>query len=178
MLSDEKVIQRVLSGRTADFCELMHRHQGSVFRLAYRITNSREEAEDAAQEAFVLVYRNLRGYRDEGKLWPWIRRITVNCCLKRLARAHPGEVLDELPDAAEPVEEQVLARLALDEVHSAISELPGPYRTVIVLRYQEEMSHSEIAEALGDSVAAVQVRLHRARKALTAKLASEVLDEV
>ena len=179
MLGDEKVIQRVLSGRTEDFRELMQRYQGSVFRLAYRITNSREEADDVAQESFVLVYRSLRGYREEGRLWPWIRRITVNCCLKRLARQHSDETLDEVPDvAADPVEEQVLARLELDEVRGAISRLPDPYRTVIVLRYLEEMSHSEIAEVVGDSVAAVQVRLHRARKALTARLASEARDEV
>ena len=179
LLGDEKLIQRVLNGHTEDFRELMQRYQGSVFRLAYRITNSRDEADDVAQESFVLVYRSLRGYREEGRLWPWIRRITVNCCLKKLSRKHPSENLEEVPDvAADSVEQQVLAKLALDEVRSAISELPGPYRTVIVLRYLEEMSHGEIAELVGDSVAAVQVRLHRARKALTARLASEVRDEV
>ncbi len=182
MLSDEHIIRRVRKGNTGGFRELMRLYEKQVFRLAYRILERREEAEDAAQEAFLLAYRNLDSYVEKGLFWPWLRRITVNCCLKRLPREIPSDEVCNLIDRSvlpgDPVEETVLARLALDEVRSAIAELPDSYRVAIVLRYEEGLSYKGIADTLGESVGVVQVRLHRARKMLTERLARSVQNEV
>ena len=175
MQSDEAIIGRVLRGHTGEFRELMLRYQGRAYCVGYRILCRREEAEDAVQETFLSVYQNLSSYREEGSFWPWVRRIAVNCCLQRLRAKHSGEQLDDLPDESFgwtcSAEEEALRNISMDDVLQAVAELGGPLRTVMTLRYQEDLSYKEIAELIGEPETTVQMRLHRARKILTQKLA-------
>lgn len=174
MISDEQIIERVLKGHTQDYRELMQRHQAAVFRLAYRILGRREEAEDAAQETFVKAYRKLNTCRERRKFWRWLRRIALNICLGKLSRGRPSDNVNELPDADclphGSVESEVLMRAQMEDIRRAIAGLPDAYRTTVILRYQEELSYKEIAELLGETLTAIQVRLHRARKMLAARL--------
>ena len=174
MVTDERIIGRVLKGHTQEYRELMLRHQASVFRLAYRVLGSREDAEDATQETFLRAYGRLETCRDRGKFWPWLRRITLNLCLDRMPKTAQCEYLDDLPDkegsSGDPVEDEVLKQAEFEDIRKAVTGLPDAYRAVVVLRYQEELSHKEIAEALGETLPAVQVRLHRARKMLAERL--------
>lgn len=174
MVTDERIIGRVLNGHTQEYRELMLRYQLLVFRLAFRVLGSREDAEDATQETFLRAYGRLETCRDRGKFWPWLRRITLNLCLDRMPKTPQCEYLDDMPDAvdtrADPVEDEILKHAEFEDIRKAVAGLPVAYRVVVALRYQEELSHKEIAEALGETLPAVQVRLHRARKMLAERL--------
>lgn len=174
MLSDEQIIARAVNGSHGDFRELMRRHQAAVYRLSYRILKRHEEAEDAVQETFLRVYQSLPSYSEQGRFWPWARRIAVNICLKKLSPEIPSEETEELIDESsswdDPVQNEAIRRAEMEQMRKAVSGLPSTYRTVIVLRYEEELSYKEIADMLGEPVATVQVRLHRAKKMLAERL--------
>jgi RNA polymerase sigma-70 factor, ECF subfamily len=172
---DEQIIGRVLRGHTDEYRELMLRYQNSVFRLAFRILSRREEAEDVVQETFLRGYSKLASCRERDKFWPWIRRIALNLCLRRNPREYPCDTLDALAGAGStednPVEAEVIRRVEMDRLKEAVAELPASYRTVLVLRHEEDLAYKEIAELVGANENTVRTRLHRARKLLAERLA-------
>ncbi|MCE5197757.1 MAG: sigma-70 family RNA polymerase sigma factor [Armatimonadota bacterium] len=175
MISDEQIIELVLKKHIDEYQELVRRHQDSVFRLAYRILGRREEAEDVVQDTFVKAYSNLASCRERNKFWPWIRRIALNICLRRAPRECLCEAIDDLHDAIcdreSPIEAEVLKQVDISCLRRAVAELPTCYRTIIVLRYEEELAYKEIAKLVGESVDVVRIRLYRAKKMLAQQLA-------
>ncbi len=181
LLTDDQLAKRVGKGHIEDFSELMRHHQAVVFRLAYRILGRREEAEDAVQETFLRAYQNLNSYRGDGKFRAWVRRIAVNVCLRKFSREVPHDDLDSLPDTAcpsdNPVEAETLANARQADIRRAVDGLPIAYRTVVILRYMEDLSYAEIAELAQEPVTTIRVGLHRAKKMLNERL-TVILDEV
>ena len=176
MVSDEQIIRRVLKGHAEEYRELMLRYQSQAYRFAYRVLGMREEAEDATQEAFIRAYGRLSTCRDRWKFWPWLRRIVLNLCLDRLREEPEEELPEELSDV-DTVESEVFRRAELEDIRRAIAKLPGAYRVAVALRYEEELSFKEIAGILGESLSAVQVRVHRAKKMLAERL-GVIRDEI
>lgn len=175
--SDEWWVQKALNEPSA-FEELVHRYQGRLFNLACRLTGDREEAEDLAQEALVKAYSALRSFRQGERFSPWIYRITVNLCISYLRRKRTSVQLDsEAPFVdSSPTPEQELERKEIrDTVQWAILRLPEQYRTVILLRHQQELSYADIAQTLGLPIGTVKTHLFRAREMLH-RLLSNVID--
>lgn len=173
MTADEHIIERVLKGHTQDYVELVQRYQAAAFRFACRILDRREDAEDAVQDSFLQAYSKLDSCRDRSKFWSWLRRILLNMCLSRLRAKEPCDYVDDLQEtesADPPIETELLRQAEMEEIRLAIAGLPAPFRTVIVLRFQEELPYSEIAEILGEPLSTIQVRVHRARKVLAERL--------
>lgn len=173
--TDDQIIKRVLKGHSEDFCELIRRYQDAVFCLAFRILSRREEAEDAVQETFLRVYQNLSSYKEQGKFWPWVRRIAVNRCISKIPREFPSDEVEMMLDSKGPyvntVEEEVIHQMEMEDVYKVIDGLPVEYRTAVVLRYMEGLQCSEMAELLGEQASTVRVRLHRAHKMIAERLA-------
>jgi RNA polymerase sigma-70 factor (ECF subfamily) len=147
------------------------------------ITQNREDAEDATQDAFMKSFKNLDNFEGGSRFYTWLVRIAVNEALMRLRRRRPNVVsLDEPIEAEEelipkeikdwgPTPEQRFANTELNSIlSSAISELEPSYRTVFLLRDTEQLSTEETAKMLGISEAAVKSRLLRARLKLRTKL--------
>lgn len=155
------------------FAELVARYQDRIYNYAYRMTGSREDAQDLAQETFIRVYTHLDRFRVEERFSPWIYRITTNLCLNHLKRRKRNIPL--LPDSADfdgPVSpdnalEASEERLILQQ---AILSLPEHYRAVILLRHVEELSYDEIAQATELPLGTVKTRLFRARELLQHQL--------
>lgn len=127
-----------------------------------------EDAEDAAQEALIILYRRIGMLRASGALASWMFRIVRNECLRR-ARLVPRERSAPLPDTGEAVmsaEDEVLERLEAARVARAIAALPADQRRVLIMRDIQGYSGRMAADALGLSPAAMKSRLHRARAAL------------
>jgi RNA polymerase sigma-70 factor, ECF subfamily len=180
--TDEGLIELVQKGRQDAFSQLVLRHEGAVYSLCYRMTMNVTEAEDLAQESFLRFYRSIDRFQPGARLRPWLRKIVVNVCLDALRRRKapplPLEELvaggmhpqvhsrDELPEAA------YLSREAKLDVQAALLRLPVEYRMALVLRYLEELSYQEIADALGIPVSTIETRLFRAKKMLGPILAS------
>ena len=175
MQPDIKIVNRVLSGQTEEFRILVERYQSRVYHLAYRILGRHEDAQDAVQDAFVRAYSGLHTYSTDRAFWPWVRRIAVNCCMRRLPREIPSDevvqMLDDEQPSVDSVELEICRRCQVTEIGEIIRGLPEAYRIAIVLRYQEDLPTAEIADLLGESPVAIRVRLHRALKMLTEKMA-------
>ncbi len=179
---DEELIDRILVNDDHAAEVLVRRHGGWMLALAERYMNDRALAEDCVQEAFSNAFRRLASFERKSSLKTWLHRIVVNQALMKLRgrRARKEVGLDSLQpefDAndcriEEPwkrilTPEQILSEDRLRSlVLKKIDELPESYRIVLYLRDIEEMTTSEVAEALGLSEANVKVRLHRARAAL------------
>jgi RNA polymerase sigma-70 factor (ECF subfamily) len=171
LLSDERLVEMIVKGRAELFDELVERYRRPVTRLACSILG-REDAEDAAQEVFIRAYKSISNYRESGRFWCWLRRITINVCLKRTRPVVISlDEINEIPShEADCVSRSVIDAIEAAELKSIIQELPPAYRYVIVLKYLEDMNYSEIAEILGESVSNVGVRLHRAKEMLRARM--------
>lgn len=141
-----------------------------VHRLAYTLCATREDAEDAAQEALIVLYRKIGTLRATAALGSWMFGIVRNECIRRSRIA-----LRRIPptDASESsAEDAALARMGLERIVGAIAALPAEQRAVVVLRDIQGLSGGATAQALKISRAAMKSRLHRGREALRSQLAT------
>ena len=171
--TDQQIVSTVLSGGSEEFRLLVTRYERRVYTLCARVLSDREDALDAAQDAFIRAYSHLAGYDQGLPFWPWMRKIAVNCCLRRAKlkdSRRETELLDIWPSEDIPMDDLVCKEES-GKVLRQVSGLPESYRTVVVLRYQEELTASEIAEAIGETPGNVRVRLHRALKMLANRMA-------
>jgi RNA polymerase sigma-70 factor, ECF subfamily len=182
--ADEPVlVAAAKSGDTSAFETLVNRYERKIFRLTQNITQNREDAEDAMQEAFLKAYEHLADFEGNSRFYTWLVRIAVNQALMKLRRRRPNVVsLDEEVDTGEdmvprdvedwgpsPIERYEQTELG-EILAKVIAELDPPFRIVFQLRDIEQLSTEETAEALGLSVPAVKSRLLRARLKLRQKL--------
>lgn len=180
---ENRLAQLARSGDRSAFGQLVDLYKDKIFHLAYRMTGSRQEAEDIVQETFMRVYANLDKYDSRWKFSTWIFRIGNNLCIDRLRKRRPTWSLDaENPDAdgvdgyamlptndASPEDRMVLSEMQKN-IRDAIAQLPDKYRSVVVLRYLQDLSLNEIADILELPVSTVKTRLHRGRESLRRKL--------
>ncbi len=160
-------------GDATAFAAIVRRHQSMVFSLALHVLRSRAAAEDLAQEVFLELYRNLRNIESTAHIMSWLRRVTSHRCIDELRRPrHRMELtLDALPDrGASPPPRELFLEGRLQDL---VASLPPRARTVMVLRYQEELEPSEIAEALHMPVNTVKSHLRRSLAVLRAGLLKE-----
>ena len=140
-----------------------------VRRFAHSLCTTPQDAEDAAQEALIILYRKIGMLRATGALAAWMFRIVRNECVRRarLALRHRGP----FPDRAVPsAEEEALQLLEAGIVADVIASLPAEQRRVLIMRDVQGYSGRMTADALGISTAAMKSRLHRARAAVQAGL--------
>ncbi len=170
-LSDGEVVRRVLDGDRALFELLMRRYDQRVYRAARSILRNEAEAEDVMQEAWMQAWRTLRQLQDGDSFPGWIVRIAVNEALARLRRKRPflacldDEERDEAAGDEDPESDAATRELAR-AVEAAVDDLPSPQRSAFVLREVDGLSTEETAAALGITVGAVKLRVHRARVAI------------
>jgi RNA polymerase sigma-70 factor (ECF subfamily) len=134
-----------------------------LFRLAYRLTGTREDAEDVVHDVFVGLPEALTRYEERGRLGAWLRRVTARVALMRVrgqARRRETRLEDTaaIPARADGTEQV--------ELWAVVNTLPTALRSVLVLKEMEGYSHAEIADLLGISVVTSRVRLLRAMRRL------------
>lgn len=139
------------------------RYGPALFRLAYRLTGSREDAEDVVHDVFVGLPEALERYEERGRLEGWLKRITARVALMKLraGRRRAALRLEDHEADIEPNREPETA-----ELQAAVNALPIALRSVLVLKEIEGYSHSEIARLLNINVVTSRVRLVRAMSRL------------
>src|SRR5690349_3427419 len=157
--------------------DVVTQHSGRVYRLAYRLTGNRHDAEDLTQEVFVRVFRSLSSYTP-GTFEGWLHRITTNLFLdgaRRKAKIRFDALADDadtrLPSRAVTPDAAVLEGLFDDDVEAALAALPPDFRAAVVLCDIEGLSYEEIADVLGLKLGTVRSRIHRGRSMLRKALA-------
>ena len=157
--------------------EVVEQHSDRVFRLAYRLTGNRHDAEDLTQEVFVRVFRSLDTY-SPGTFEGWLHRITTNLFLdgaRRKQRIRFDALSDEraarLTSDAPPPEVALTEQTFDDDVERALAALPPDFRAAVVLCDVEGLSYEEIASILDAKLGTVRSRIHRGRAMLRQELA-------
>ena len=156
------------------FETLYRQYEKLVFRTAYLITGSKEAAEDTLQEVFISVWKSRHAYDpSKSKLTTWLHRITVNQCSRKKASKISTAVsiegrnidLPAMKHESQP-EEVVLTRIEYDRLLKAMDSLDTKHRSVLVLRYFNDLSYQEIAEALEIPLGTVKSRLNQSLRYL------------
>jgi RNA polymerase sigma-70 factor (ECF subfamily) len=164
------------AGDRAAFERIVARHAGAVFRIAAGILGP-DEAEDAAQEAFVRIHQGLARFGGEASLATWIYRIATNVALTRARRRRRLRIFRRLSGAPEAATQDLgpAENAIVDErqaaVRRAIAALPEKERAVVILRGIEGLSFDEVARALGIKRPTAESRMARAKERLREALA-------
>ncbi|ATP42162.1 RNA polymerase sigma factor SigW [Solibacillus sp. R5-41] len=178
-----KRIKQVLKGDQNAYADIVNLYQHKLYQVCYRMLGNKQEAEDIAQEAFIRAYINLHSYDQNRKFSTWLYRIATNLCIDRIRKKKPDYYLDAEVAGTEGLNmysqiavdeqlpEEAVEQMELqDRIQYEISRLPDKYRSVIVLKYIEELSLLEISEILDMPLGTVKTRIHRGREALRKQL--------
>lgn len=166
-------LEQARAGDRRAFGNLVEAFQRPVFNLTYRMLGNAEEAEDAAQEAFLRAYSRLHQYNPDHKFSTWLFSIANHHCIDRLRKRRATLIPIEdstlqftLESESPRPDERLLAKESSKELQALLQELDPDYRTPLILRYWHEYSYQEIADAMDISLSAVKSRLFRARQKL------------
>ena len=156
-VEDRDLATRASQGDVEAFTKLVRAHSSLVYRVALRVLGT-EDAQDASQEVWIRVWRNIKGFRGESTFSTWLYKIAVNTCLsvrqkeaRREEREYGGDEMPYLPEPpggdADP-EAAALSAERRDEVQAALGHVRVEHRAALVLRHMEGLSYAEIAEVL------------------------------
>ncbi len=180
-MEENELILRCQHGDEAAFEELIRLHEKKVYALCRRMCRSEDDALEAAQDAFLAVWRGIGSFRADAAFSTWLYRLATNACLDLLRREKKrgGDVsLDDEESRLDPAdlspqpEEAAIRSDTQRIVREALYALPDDYREVLLLRETEQLSYQEIAEAAGLELGTVKSRINRARQALRNYLAA------
>ena len=171
--TDEELVRRSVAGDAGAFASLVRRHETRVFSVCLRVLGNRDDAADAAQDAFLTAFRKLGQFRGEARFTTWMHRVTVNACydLLRKQRRQPmlrlatqdDEPLPELgpaqPDHADEI-------VGTHDAAAALALVPEEFRVALVLADVEDLPYEQIAKVLDVPIGTVKSRVHRGRLAL------------
>lgn len=180
-MDEKKLVELFKKGDRSAFNELVLKYQNTVMNIAFGMLSVREDAEDAAQEVFLKIYKNISAFNENSTLSTWIYRITVNTCNDILRKRIKGKTVSiypdndddseiVIPDTSHTPEEAAQASEIRRQLLDAIAGLKEEYRTVITLFDLEGMSYDEISKIVNIPVGTVKSRLSRARGQLRKNL--------
>ncbi len=183
MSSAQDLAIRASRGDAGAFKHLVLEHSGLVYRVALRILGV-QDAQDASQEVWIRVWRNIENFRGDSAFSTWLYRITVNTCLsfrrkesRRAEREYGGG--DELPFLPEPTggeadpEAAALSAQRREELLAALQHVRAEHRAALVLRHMEGLSYAEIARILEVPDGTAKGWVSRGRAAMLVALAAE-----
>ncbi len=179
-------LEALQAGDAEEFSRLVDMYSSKIYRLAIKMLNQQQDAEDVLQETFVKAYRGLKTFDGRSKISTWLFRIATNEALMVIRRKHPDVVSIDEPieteeGEQEPVqiidwcclpENELLSEESRERLDAAVQKLPERLRVVFVLRDINDLSTRETAEVLGLSDTAVKTRLSRARLRLREELST------
>jgi RNA polymerase sigma-70 factor (ECF subfamily) len=187
--SEERLIEACRQGDREAFRQLFETHKDRVWSIALRFTGDDATARDITQQVFLKLFTTIGQFRREAGFATWLYRLVVNACLDEQRRRRRFLSLDffrasddrdeddvemeieDLKQTGRP-QEEMFSKIEISQaVNAAVAELKPKLRIAILLKYFEELSYEEIAEAMGCSMGTVASRLNRGHKELARKLA-------
>ena len=186
---DQSLIEDCLAGRRDAFGQLVDRYQNRLFHSLLHLLGSSEDAQDAAQDAFVQAFEKLASFRGQSQFYSWLFRIAFNLAVSSKRKSRRMTVSLEArreasglePPDVNPATEPSYAMDVSDRqrlVQQALAELSAEFRTALVLKEMDGMSYEEIADIVDVPLGTVRSRIHRARVELRDKLSVLLRSEV
>lgn len=170
-MRDLEVINKYLETQASRcFRVLYSRYASKIYGKCLSILKDEALAEDATQEIFMKIFTNLSRFEEKAKFSTWIYSITYNYCIDYLRRKQKKDNLftdDEVEnasDVADDVSDQMMVEMEIKQLKSVLEGLPADDRTILLMKYQDEMSIKEMAEILGKSESAVKMKIKRAKE--------------
>ncbi|CAM5343095.1 RNA polymerase sigma factor [Streptomyces atroolivaceus] len=166
---DERLIKAAQDGDVTSLTTVVMESQPHVRKFAISLCASPQDAEDAAQEALIILYRKIGTLRATGALASWMFRIVRNECLRQVRLLVPQRAdasAEPEASAEQSAEDAVLHRMEVERIAAAVSALPRDQRQILIMRDIQGLPGKTVAHSLGLSNAAMKSRLHRARTAL------------
>lgn len=180
---ENRLARLALKGDQQAFAELVDLYHDKLYHMAYRMLSNRQEAEDVVQDTFLRVYKNLDRFDESLKFSTWIYRIATNLCIDRLRKRKPTYSLDAesqdyegldgysmIPSDNKTPESELILSDTQRIIHQAMESLPPKYKSVMMLRYIQDLSLQEVGDILGMPVTTIKTRVHRGREFLRKKL--------
>ena len=190
---DRELVMEFLAGNESAFNRLVLGHQQSAYNTAYGLLGNREEALEAAQDAFVRVYKNVQRFKWNCSFKTWLYKIVLNLARSRyrkLKRQHQvinksidnpqkyddgTEAAVEIPDEKMSPEKHAVDNEIREHIQAGLETLAPDFKEIMILRYVEELTYDEISEILKINQGTVKSRIHRARQELK-KVLSDYLN--
>lgn len=184
--ADQQLVVQVLAGHPAAFRQLVEKYKDYVFTVCFRVLQQREEAEEAAQDVFIKVYRTLGSFEQKSKLSTWLYTVAYRTALDKLRTRKKGNIsIDQednylqIPDAADQGAEHSTNTESLKvQLQIAIRQLKPQDAAVVTLFYLKEKSIKEIVEITGLTATNVKTKLHRTRESLKKYLERQLGKEI
>jgi len=173
-LTDIQLIQACLQHDRNSQKLLFDRYSGQMYPICLRYCRTQAEAQDALLMGFTKVFHRLHSYKEEGPLGAWIRKIIVRTCID-LLRSQKSLPLVSL-DHVQVQEPSVVYHesMTYDEMIKIVNRMPDGYRFVFCMAVIDEMSHAEIAQALGITESTSRTQLVKARKYLQSRITNKL----
>jgi RNA polymerase sigma factor (sigma-70 family) len=183
-MDDFKIVQQAISGDQKSYAILLNRYRNSVYHAMYKMVNNRDDADDLTIEAFGKAFRKLPTYAPNYAFSTWLFKIAINNCIdhirkKRLQTLSMDETIKpdserefshNIPDYEPDPEQSMIHEQKLTHVRHLVEKMNVKYRTMIELRYYEELSYEEIAQELSLPLGTVKAQLFRAKELLYQQL--------
>lgn len=165
---EQKIIKRVLKGDRAAFAEIVEAYKGPVYKLAFSMTGSRQDADDLAQDVFLKVYTNLSMYDPDKRFFPWLYTIALNTIRNHLKK-HKRDMANESDDLAlanirdqtDSPESAAEKDEEADRLYAYLDRLPVKLREAVILRYIQDLPFEDVALVLGVTLSGAKMRVYR-----------------
>jgi RNA polymerase sigma-70 factor (ECF subfamily) len=167
------LITRIRGGDETAMGELYDRYSGVVYGVALRVLGDTMAAEDVLQEVFLQLWRNSQAFDAErGRLAPWLAVIARNRAIDRLRKRPMEEDISELPiSTGVNLEDEAAQKITVEKVRAELAQLPGAQRRALEMAYFEGLTHTEIADKIGEPLGTVKTRIRSGLLALRKVLA-------
>jgi RNA polymerase sigma factor (sigma-70 family) len=185
--SENEIIEQIRRGDKRRYSLLVDKYKDRAFSLAFGMLKNRQEAEEAAEDAFIRAYNALDKFQSRARFGTWFYRIVYNVCITRLHRKKDAPKVSEYDDekdrdgSAVSVQLSIYAEIEMHDmvsfVRKIISEMPDRYRVMLSLFYFQELSYQEICECTQMPIGTVKTQLFRARTMLQERLSHELKTE-
>jgi RNA polymerase sigma-70 factor, ECF subfamily len=166
-IDEGEIIGRVLGGDREAFSALVDAYKGPVFRLAFRMTGSIQDADDLTQETFLRAFQSLGRFRAGERFFPWLYTVSLNAIRNHLRKANALQeesARNGVPDATDPLGDPAEATTGRERgrrLQGYLVRLPVPVREALVLRFYEDMSFEDIASVTGDTLSSAKMKVYR-----------------
>lgn len=186
--SEKLLVSKSKKGDIMAFEQLISAYEKRAYNIAIRMMNNEEDAKDAVQEAFIKIFKSIKGFREESSFSTWIYRIVTNVCLDELRKrkkyaavslefeidSDRGTTRVEIGKDEETPEDLYERQEIKELVLKTIESLKDDYKTVVILRDIQGFSYEEIATILSCSLGTIKSRINRARIVLKDKLRAQM----
>ena len=172
-ISDEELVRKIVKKNdTHLFAILYDRYADLVYNKCYGFSNSKEEAQDLTHDLFIRLFVKLRTFKEKSKFSTWLYSFTYNFCVNYVQRSTAKKkervtvVTDQIKEedsGLDEIDDATLFELKSDKLAKALDLISPPEKIILLMKYQDDMSIREIAEALGLGESAVKMRLKRAK---------------